>query len=78
MKVNTEVWELIDKIGKKLVEEDREMTNDEFAVTISSYCLGSLYSYLSIPEADKVVKSIRTRTINAMSDDLKLEDIALS
>tara|TARA_Y100001963_G_scaffold94493_1_gene130123 strand:- start:495 stop:731 length:237 start_codon:yes stop_codon:yes gene_type:complete len=73
-----EVWERIDAIGRELVEEEQKMTNDDFAVAIASYCIGSLYAYCSISQADIVVKESRRKAIDSLSSNLDFDEIAQS
>ena len=78
MIVEEEIWSRIDAIGREVVEEQKSMTNDEFAIAISSYCIGCLYAYCSITQADSLVKHTRKKAINSMMDNLDIDDIAQS
>ena len=76
--IEEEIWTRIDAIGREIVEEKRTMTNEEFAVAISSYCIGCLYAYCSITSADSLVKHTRKKAIDSMMQNLDIDDIAQS
>ena len=74
----SEVWQKIDAIGKELVEEKQKMTNDDFAIAIANYCIGSLYAYCSIAQADIVVRESRRKAIHSLSNNIDFDEIAQS